>query len=133
MRINAIIASAILAATVSGAALPLPAAAAVPATIGQREAKAEAGSMATWRPYGLPIGGKREAAPEAEAEAGAPKRPYGLPIGGKREAAPVAAWKPPKRPYGLPVGGKREAAPEADAPWRPYGLPIGGKHEADEE
>ena len=82
MRINAIIASAILAATVSGAALPLPAATAVPATIGQREAKAEAGSMATWRPYGLPIGGKREAAPEADA----PWRPYGLPIGGKHEA-----------------------------------------------
>ena len=112
MRINAIIASAILAVTVSGAALPLLAAAAVPATIGQREAKAEAAWKPPKRPYGLPIGGKREAAPEAEAEAGVPKRPYGLPIGDKREAAPVAAWKPPKRPYGLPIGGKREADEE---------------------
>ncbi|KAG9196307.1 hypothetical protein G6011_01428 [Alternaria panax] len=76
-------ASAILAATVSGAALPVPAA----ATIDKRGA--EAGWKLPGRPYGLPIGGKREAAPEAEAEAGwkltTGKRPYGLPIGGKRE------------------------------------------------
>lgn len=82
MRINAIIASAILAVTVSGAALPLPAAAAVPATIGQREAAPVAAWKPPKRPYGLPVGGKREAAPEADA----PWRPYGLPIGGKHEA-----------------------------------------------
>jgi mating pheromone alpha-factor len=102
MRINAIIASVILAVTVSGAALPVPAAAAAPAVIGKREA--EAGWNLPGRPYGLPIG-KREA--DAEAGWKLPKRPFGLPIG-KREADAEAGWKHVKRPFGLPIG-KRDA------------------------
>ncbi|EUC41939.1 hypothetical protein COCMIDRAFT_104777 [Bipolaris oryzae ATCC 44560] len=101
MRFNAVIASAILAATVSSAALPVPAEAAE-----KREAEPQ---LPTWpRPYGLPYGMAAEKR-EAEAEPQVPTwdRPYGFPHGmaaEKREAEAEPQLPTWPRPYGLPYG-----------------------------
>lgn len=68
MKINAVIAAAILASTTSGLALPVAPRwrpAGLP-SIGKREAEVEA---FRWRPTGLPSIGKREAEAEADPEA----------------------------------------------------------------
>ncbi|RAR05822.1 hypothetical protein DDE82_003733 [Stemphylium lycopersici] len=130
MRINAVIASAILAATVSGAALPVPSEATVsaettPAAVeaelevpevpeeenefwvdwNKRDADAGKPSWTWHRPYGMPHG-KRD----ADAEAGKPTwtwhRPYGMPHGKHAEAGkPTWTWH---RPYGMPHGKREE-------------------------
>jgi mating pheromone alpha-factor len=106
MKINAIIASTILAATVSGAALPVPAAAAVE----KRDADAAADPNAEakwWIPYGAPIP-KRDAEAEADPNAEAKWRPYGSPFAKREadaEAEAEAEWTPP---YGSPFAIAKE-------------------------
>jgi mating pheromone alpha-factor len=148
MRFNAVIAAAILAATVSGAALPIPQdstavaeaqpdlAPAVEAEVDFEDEDLEKrGGWTTkpYRPIGLPGIGKREA--EADGWTTNPYRPIGLPGIGKRKAEAGGWTTKPYRPIGLPGIGKREA--EAGGwttkPYRPIGLPGIGKREAEAE
>jgi mating pheromone alpha-factor len=153
MRFNAVIAAAILAATVSGAALPIPqdstaVAEAQPDLAPAVEAEVDfeddedlekRGGWTTkpYRPIGLPGIGKREA--EADGWTTKPYRPIGLPGIGKREAEAGGWTTKPYRPIGLPGIGRREAEAEAEAdgwttnPYRPIGLPGIGKGEAEAE
>ncbi|KAF1943624.1 hypothetical protein EJ02DRAFT_453100 [Clathrospora elynae] len=154
MRINAVIAAAIMAATTSGAALPIPTDITAPALdtksepemfledydggeVEKRFVDAEAGLKwtPTYRPIGLPD--KRDA--EADAEAKLKWTPTYRPLGWgsfKRDAEAEAEadaeaklkWTPSYRPLGW-GSFKRDAEAEADAEaklkWIPSYRPLG--------
>lgn len=110
MRINVVIAPAILAATVSGAALLAPAKAAVSAETTRAPVEAEPEVLEFPEEEPKFFGGNFE---KRDADAAKPKwtwhRPYGLPHG-KRDADADAA-KPSwtwHRPYGMPHGKREE-------------------------
>src|SRR5690242_6296450 len=127
MRFNAVIAAAVLAATVSSAAIAKPA----PETTEITEIEADVTPEDVEEPFYYAEEGDEDDLTKREAEADpqwvwSPKfRPPGLPVG-KREADPQWVWSPKFRPPGLPVG-KREADPQWvwSPKFRPPGLPVG--------
>jgi len=141
MRFNAVIAAYILAATVSGAALPV----AEDSTAEVAAPTEEEAAPAAPEGFDFPEGfnpedfdfdyeefEKRSADPSADPEAGwtwRPWRPVGMPAkrNADAEAHPEAGWTwRPWRPVGMPA--KRDAEAEAGwtwRPWRPVGLPVG--------
>ncbi|KAJ8107723.1 hypothetical protein OPT61_g8671 [Boeremia exigua] len=106
MRFNAVIAAAVLAATVSGAAIAKPAPEATETT---EEAPADDSDI-----FFYAEGEDEDSVSKREAEADpqwvwSPKfRPPGLPVGKREAEAGKWVWSPKFRPPGLPVGKTRQ-------------------------